>query len=450
MATATERHLASGADDCELLIAFESEHMKNKSYVLVKPHKYPHLPKPSKKYLRLTDMAWISDCLFVLHSDKPVLPTFDCYGGVLEQLSYHEHQDIRQELRGGPTLPHRKLHSCPDIDVFPYDSSEPEPELLDVGIFYHVVASEQNRRNISRELFTKGLVKAIFVKSAISCPSNSCFPWLKRQSIRNSYVLLYLKGNVLVSGRHLVGGVALSDLLWPENRRELRVRFLEGSEFVKEKVKFFARIWEKHANIRFVFIDSGSSDIRIAFRKGKGSNSYVGTENLLIPEDQATMNLGWFDESTQDTEFSRTTLHEFGHALGLAHEHMSPVANIPWDKSAVYQFYSNWTKEKVDHNVFRKYDSSVTRFTEFDSISIMCYEIRKEHTSNGYATSSNTDLSDVDKVFAGQLYPFGPPANAPTRNDESPVKLGNHTSQQPCICYSGRSLEILEEPEIER
>ncbi|CEJ56284.1 hypothetical protein PMG11_02497 [Penicillium brasilianum] len=412
MATTTDRYQASGVDNCELLIAFESEHMKG-GHVLVEPNKYPHLPKPSKKYLCLTHLDFISDCRFVLHSDTPILHTFDRHGGVLEQLSLHEHRQIRERFKGTPTRTHQQSHTCPD--VIPWDSSRPQPEFLDLAVLYRVNASKHNRKNISRELFKNGLVESIMVKSAVH---DFWFSWLKPRSIlTSSFALLYLKGNVLVSGRHLVGGAALSDLLW-DTGSELRVRFLEGSEFVKEKVKFYARIWEKHANIRFVFIDSGPSDIRVAFRKGEGSNSYIGKQSRHIPEDQATMNLGWFDESTPDTEFSRTTLHEFGHALGLVHEHMSPAADIQWNKPAVYQDYmaepNNWTKEEVDQNVLGKYSPSVTRFTKFDPDSNLCYDICKEHTLNGIATSPNAVLSDLDKEFIGQVYPFKAPANVPT------------------------------------
>jgi hypothetical protein len=135
------------------------------------------------------------------------------------------------------------------------------------------------------------------------------------------------------------------------------------------------------------------------------------------------MNLGWFDESTTDIEFSRMTLHEFGYALGLVHEHMSLAANIQWNKPAVYQYYmaklNNWTKEEVDYNVLGKYDPNVTRFTEFDPDSNLFYNIYKEHTLNGFETSSNTDLLDLDKEFIGQVYSFKPPVYAPIQNNEA-------------------------------
>jgi len=54
------------------------------------------------------------------------------------------------------------------------------------------------------------------------------------------------------------------------------------------------------------------------------------------------MNFGWFDDNTSDSEFSRTVIHEFGHALGMIHEHQHPLAAIPWDKDKVYTYYAGY------------------------------------------------------------------------------------------------------------
>ncbi len=71
------------------------------------------------------------------------------------------------------------------------------------------------------------------------------------------------------------------------------------------------------------------------------------------------MNFGWFTDDTTDEEIRRTALREFGHALGLIHEHQQPMANIPGDVPRLYAWYSKnqgWDKAKVDANVFAKYD----------------------------------------------------------------------------------------------
>ncbi|OQD80181.1 hypothetical protein PENANT_c038G09782 [Penicillium antarcticum] len=190
---------------------------------------------------------------------------------------------------------------------------------------------------------------------------------------------------------------------------QLHVLFLSGSTFVKNKVKFFAQIWEKYANIDFVFDDSANAQIRISFVVGGGSWSYLGRHNLQIPSDQPTMNFGWFDDNSTDEEFSRTTIHEFGHALGCIHEHMSPAASIPWDKPKVYAYFggppNNWSKEDVDQNLFNKYAVSAAYYTEFDPLSIMLYRISNDLTMGDFETPNNTVLSSTDKMFIHSLYP---------------------------------------------
>jgi hypothetical protein len=204
-------------------------------------------------------------------------------------------------------------------------------------------------------------------------------------------------------------GVALRRCLWKAGR-VLRVRFLDGESLVQEKVKNVAREWEQYANVRFDFENDANAEIRISFMADSGSWSFCGTDCLGIPKDKPTMNLGWLRPNTPNDEYSRVVLHEFGHALGLAHEHQNPVTNIPWNKPAVYRAYSgppnSWTQAKVDFNLFQTYAVDQTQFTEFDRHSIMLYPIPKEFTDGVFAVGWNTRLSDTDKRFIGLLYPF--------------------------------------------
>ena len=64
------------------------------------------------------------------------------------------------------------------------------------------------------------------------------------------------------------------------------------------------------------------------------------------------MNYGWLEPDTELREYQRVVRHEFGHALGMIHEHQNPAAQgqIPWDKPKVYAYYAQqgWNKDDVD------------------------------------------------------------------------------------------------------
>jgi serralysin len=194
--------------------------------------------------------------------------------------------------------------------------------------------------------------------------------------------------------------------------RTLRVRFLGGDPEVQRRLQPFAHQWSDFANIKFVFGDDPDAEIRVAFADD-GSWSCIGTDALTVPVGQATMNYGWLTPGTDDTEYSRAVIHEFGHALGCIHEHSSPAAGILWNKEAVYRYYqgppNNWNRADVDFNLFQRYSQSITQFTEFDRESIMLYPIPNDLTIGDFKVGWNTVLSPRDTEFIGTIYPQGEP-----------------------------------------
>ena len=210
----------------------------------------------------------------------------------------------------------------------------------------------------------------------------------------------------LVPARSALELAGLKRKLWRIGRT-ISVSFMDGDDFLKGKAMEFAKEWENFANITFDFGTDPNSDIRITFNRG-GSWSYIGTDCLLIDKNEPTMQFGWFTGNTRDDEFSRTTIHEFGHALGMIHEHQSPGVEIPWDKPAVYRYYERtqgWSEEDVDNNLFAKYSSSETQFSKFDKESIMLYSIDNSLTIGNFEVGWNRDLSDTDKSFIAKIYP---------------------------------------------
>ncbi len=193
------------------------------------------------------------------------------------------------------------------------------------------------------------------------------------------------------------------------DRDRLRVRYLDGDPAVQARVEAVAHKWSDHCRMRFDFGDDPEAEIRISFRR-KGSWSYLGTDAFAIAQDAPTMNLGWLRRSTADDEVERVVLHEFGHALGLIHEHQNPQADIPWDKEAVYAYYAgppnNWSREQTDVNLFRTYGRLFTRSTRFDRASIMLYPIPRAFvTDPSYVVGWNRALSPTDIEAIGRWYP---------------------------------------------
>ncbi len=211
--------------------------------------------------------------------------------------------------------------------------------------------------------------------------------------------------------------------LWP-NGTTLHFRFLNGSEPQKQIVRQFAPQWTEHANLNFVFDDSPSAQIRIAFNDD-GAWSYVGTDALGIPANLPTMNFGWQDEGV--------VLHEFGHMIGMIHEHQNPSDNpIQWNKSVVIQALSappnNWDLATIQHNMFDKYDLSQINGSEFDEKSVMLYSFPASWTLNGFHSEPNEVLSQVDMEFAGRVYP-GRTGGSESEVVELPVVEGAYSAE---------------------
>ncbi len=196
--------------------------------------------------------------------------------------------------------------------------------------------------------------------------------------------------------------------LW-DTGRTLRVLFLDGDTSVKTKVADIAKEWEAVANLKLDFVKSGASEIRISFLDKGFSWSTVGTDALTVPRTEATMNYGWLEPNTQLREYQRVVRHEFGHALGMIHEHQNPKAQgkIPWDKPKVYAYYAQqgWSQADVDSNILGVYDEDETNFTEFDPTSIMEYAVPDSLTVGSFAIGWNTELSQADRDFMGKQYP---------------------------------------------
>jgi serralysin len=192
----------------------------------------------------------------------------------------------------------------------------------------------------------------------------------------------------------------------------ITIRFLEGSQDLQDRVKRVAQEWTRSgmANLTLEFRNQGPTDIRIAFQQGNGSWSYLGTMcRQITDQSEPTMNYGWLTPASPDDELRRVVLHEFGHALGLIHEHQNPKGGISWNKHAVETDLSgppnSWSPDQIEQNMFRKYPLTDVTATDTDPLSIMMYPIPKAWTLDGFSAGLNAELSQNDKSLIKTAYP---------------------------------------------
>jgi len=202
-------------------------------------------------------------------------------------------------------------------------------------------------------------------------------------------------------------GLADNYFLWNKGA-VIKVKFLSGSADLQNKIFNHAKEWEKYANIKFSLVKSGDADIRVWIGNGVGHNSYIGMVSRQIDKDDETMNLDSADINGDARFLKGVTLHEFGHALGLLHEHSSPISGIKWNKEKLYTEYAKmgWTRDDVDNQVFYTYNNSYTNGTKYDNKSIMHYPILPGETVDGYVIDWNLELSKGDIELIKALYPM--------------------------------------------
>ncbi len=178
----------------------------------------------------------------------------------------------------------------------------------------------------------------------------------------------------------------------------LDICFLDGTETDRERVRRIAPEWTRgrlRRRIAFRFdAPAHSSHVRIKFRGHGASLSAVGRDNLAKPKSQWTMHLSVVDQ--------RDIFHEFGHVLGLKHEHQH-ADFIHWNKAAVRRDLKrppvSWTDAMIEENIFKHFnkDCSCIGDRKPDRLSVMLYPIDPSWTLDGRGTPRNTKISARDR-----------------------------------------------------
>jgi hypothetical protein len=197
--------------------------------------------------------------------------------------------------------------------------------------------------------------------------------------------------------------------LWDVGKT-LKVRFLDGSPVLQTRVIDAAIQWLEYANLKLEVGDDKKAPVRISFLQ-PGSWAYQGKDCLTAPASEPTVNFGWLKDDSPQKEIERVVLHEFGHVLGLQHEHGNPASTLRWNRQKVYEQLgappNHWSREVVDRNIFTIWPPAYFPVHKvFDRESIMMFELQADFFVDKKAITRNGQLSALDKQFVAALYPL--------------------------------------------
>ncbi len=236
--------------------------------------------------------------------------------------------------------------------------------------------------------------------------------------------------------------LVVRDRRWEPNRL-LRVCTFGGNKSVVALIRKVASEWNAVSSVKLDFgpapdgynclvSNAGFYQIRIGFSE-RGYWSVLGKDSEsrldpLVP----SMNLESFnriysearypaaDITTKAAPYDKAVIrHEFGHALGLLHEHQNPSLKcqdeIKWEGPGnVYDYFAGspnfWSASQVERNLgFIQNTDPDYQAGLPDAKSVMMYSLPKEIFKNGSSSkcyvSVNYEISAKDKEIIAKIYP---------------------------------------------
>lgn len=200
-------------------------------------------------------------------------------------------------------------------------------------------------------------------------------------------------------------GVAVKQALWPQNAT-ITIAFMGATEAEREYIqRNLEDTFSGLINLKLKFVEGTQGDIRISTSKeSSGTWSAFGINALKVPAGKPTMHID-FDAPR---DLLADILHEFGHALGLGHEHQHPDRPLDFNTPKAYEYFKtkyNWPHSYTYEQILKKYKPADVITHPYDENSVMLYPLSEEVLWKQAATGFNSTLSEEDEIFLASLYP---------------------------------------------
>lgn len=188
--------------------------------------------------------------------------------------------------------------------------------------------------------------------------------------------------------------------LWPQHSTVL-VSFYPPVPKLISPVTRAIEEWQKHINLDIKYCQHGH--VKISFYN---CYSYATIGNVCLSQKQPAL-VNIYPDTEENMYID--ALHEFGHVLGLAHEHQHPRTPIRYNRKELIR----WTQKlnipfmDIKDNFYPLKETKRDKFllTSFDPQSIMIYDLPKHIIAEPFKQTKNVGLSDGDKHIISLIYP---------------------------------------------